>query len=134
MENQDIRWKQRFANFEKAFKTLKKAVVEIINPSDIEKDGTIQRFEFTHELAWNVMKDFLKEKGIQGLIGSKDATRNAFQNEIIQDGQEWMNMIESRNETVHTYNIDVLETEYIKIIEIYYPLFEKFYMKMKSLL
>ena len=134
MENQDIRWKQRFANFEKAFKTLKKAVLEIKNPSDIEKEGTIQRFEFTHELAWNVMKDFLKEKGIQGLIGSKDATRNAFQNEIIQDGQEWMNMIESRNETVHTYNIDVLETEYIKIIEIYYPLFEKFYMKMKSLL
>ena len=134
MENQDIRWKQRFANFEKAFITLKKAVLEIKNPSDIEKEGTIQRFEFTHELAWNVMKDFLKEKGIQGLIGSKDATRNAFQNEIIQDGQEWMNMIESRNETVHTYNIDVLETEYIKIIEIYYPLFEKFYMKMKSLL
>ena len=134
MENQDIRWKQRFANFEKAFKKLKKAVLEIKNPSDIEKDGTIQRFEFTHELAWNVMKDFLKEKGIQGLIGSKDATRNAFQNEIIQDGQEWMNMIESRNETVHTYNVDVLETEYIKIIEIYYPLFEKFYMKMKSLL
>ena len=78
MENQDIRWKQRFANFEKAFITLKKAVLEIKNPSDIEKEGTIQRFEFTHELAWNVMKDFLKEKGIQGLIGSKDATRNAF--------------------------------------------------------
>ena len=80
------------------------------------------------------MKDFLKEKGIQGLIGSRDATRNAFQNEIIQDGQEWMNMINSRNETVQTYNNDILETEYVKIREIYYPLFEKFYMKMKTLL
>jgi nucleotidyltransferase substrate binding protein (TIGR01987 family) len=134
MEEQDIRWKQRFFNFEKAFLTLKEAVEDIKNPSNIEKEGTIQRFEFTHELAWKVMKDFLKEKGIQGLIGSRDATRNAFQNEIIQDGQAWMDMIDSRNETVHTYHGDILETEYKKITKIYFPLFEKFHLKMKSLL
>ncbi len=134
MEHQDIRWKQRFSNFEKAFITLKEAVEDIKNPTNIEKEGTIQRFEFTHELAWKVMKDFLKEKGIQGLIGSRDATRNAFQNEIIHDGQGWMDMIDSRNETVHTYHGDILETEYKKIKDIYFPLFEQFHIKMKSLL
>jgi len=87
MENQDIRWKQRFANFENAFKVFKIAVEDYQNPSDLEKEGTVQRFEFTHELAWKVMKDFLLEKGLFGIIGSKDATRLAFQNELIDDGQ-----------------------------------------------
>ena len=90
MENQDIRWKQRFANFENAFKVFKIAVEDYQNPSDLEKEGTVQRFEFTHELAWNVMKDFLLDKGLFGIIGSKDATRLAFQNEIIENGQAWI--------------------------------------------
>ncbi|MBU3662463.1 MAG: nucleotidyltransferase [Bacteroidetes bacterium] len=94
---QAIRWKQRFENFSDAFKHLKYAVEEVKNPNDLEKEGTIQRFESTHELAWKVMKDFLKDKGIQGIIGSKDATRLAFQNDIISNGQTWMDMIESRN-------------------------------------
>lgn len=75
---QDIRWKQRFQNFNDAFIHLKEAVLEVKNPSNLEKEGTIQRFEFTHELAWKVMKDFLQDKGIQGIIGSKDATNKLF--------------------------------------------------------
>ncbi len=134
MENQDIRWKQRFSNFEKTCMLLKEAVTKIKKPSNLEKEGTVQRFEFAHEMAWKVMKDFLKEKGFQGLIGSKDATRFAFQNELIDNGQIWMDMIDSRNETVHTYNEDILETQYEKITKIYYPEFIKFEKKMKSLL
>ena len=99
-----------------------------------EKEGTIQRFEFTHELAWKVMKDFLQDKGIQGIIGSKDATRLAFQNEIINDGQTWMDMIESRNKTVHTYLEEILEVEYNLITKSYYPLIAAFYLKMKTFL
>ena len=135
MQSQDIRWKQRFSNFEKAFLRLS----EIAMPSnkelsDIEKEGFIQRFEFTHELAWNVMKDFLQFKGIQGLIGSKDATKFAFQNELIDNGQIWMDMIESRNQTVHTYNDEILETQFEKIQNVYFNEFKNFYQKMKSLL
>ncbi len=131
---QDIRWKQRFEHYKDAYAHLKYAVVEVKNPNDLEKEGTIQRFEFTHELAWKVMKDFLIEKGIQGIIGSKDATRHAFQNEIITDGQTWMNMIESRNKTVHTYVDEILESEYKLIIDSYFPLFTAFYEKMKTYL
>ena len=131
---QDIRWKQRFENFSDAFKHLKYAVEVVKNPNDLEKEGTIQRFELTHELAWKVMKDFLKDKGIQGIIGSKDATRFAFQNEIITDGQTWMDMIESRNKTVHTYLDEILEREYLLIKESYFPLISAFHDKMKTFL
>jgi len=131
---QDIRWKQRFVNFSDAYKHLKFAVEEVKNPNDLEKEGTIQRFEFTHELAWKVMKDFLTEQGIQGIIGSKDATRHAFQNEIITNGQIWMDMIESRNKTVHTYLAEILENEYRLIKENYFPLLDSFYEKMKTFL
>ena len=134
MENQDIRWKQRFTNFENAFKVFKIAVEDYQNPSDLEKEGTIQRFEFTHELAWKVMKDFLLEKGLLGIIGSKDATRLAFQNELIEDGQAWMDMIDSRNKTVHTYYGNILDVEYQNIKDIYFPLIEKFHTKMKTFL
>jgi nucleotidyltransferase substrate binding protein (TIGR01987 family) len=134
MEGQDIRWKQRFENYKNAFKVFKEAVIEIKNPSNLEKEGTIQRFEFSHELAWKVMKDFLSDQGIQGIIGSKDATRLAFQNEIIEDGEIWMEMIESRNQTVHTYHANILEVQYQKITTLYFPLFEKFYSKMKTFL
>lgn len=134
MENQDIRWKQRFANFENAFKVFKIAIEDYQNPSDLEKEGTVQRFEFTHELAWTVMKDFLLDKGLLGIIGSKDATRLAFQNGIIEDGQVWMDMIDSRNRTVNTYHENILEVEYHKIKYIYFPLIDKFYTKMKTFL
>lgn len=131
---QDIRWKQRFMNFTDAYKHLKYAVTEVKNPNDLEKEGTIQRFEFTHELAWKVMKDFLKDKGIQGIIGSKDATRLAFQNEIITNGEVWMDMIESRNKTVHTYLDEILEREYQLITTNYFPLITDFHNKMQTFL
>ena len=135
MQSQDIRWKQRFSNFEKAFLRLSEiALPSNKELSDIEKEGFIQRFEFTHELAWNVMKDFLQFKGIQGLIGSKDATKFAFQNELIDNGQIWMDMIESRNQTVHTYNDEILETQFEKIQNVYFNEFKNFYQTMKSLL
>ena len=80
------------------------------------------------------MKDFLKENGIKEIIGSKDATRLAFQNEIITQGQTWMDMIESRNQTVHTYHEEILEVEYKLITQSYYPLIAAFHEKMKSYL
>lgn len=113
---QDIRWHQRFANFTKALHKLTQAV-EYINRSDehtddtdsvldeIVKEGLIQRFEYTHELAWNVMKDYAAYQGNSTVGGSRDATREAFQLHLISDGQVWMDMIGSRNITSHTLRI-----------------------------
>ena len=134
MENQDIRWKQRFSNFEKAVLKLSEVIEKKEILSDLEKEGLIQRFEFTHELSWQVMKDFLIYDGIQNIIGSRSAVREAFNKGIISNGEIWMEMIESRNRTSHTYLESILESEYNKITKNYYPLFIEFQTKMKSLL
>jgi len=130
----DIRWKQRFQNYSDALNHLRFAVKEITNPSDLEKEGTIQRFEFTHELAWKLMKDYLEYEGISGIRGSRSATREAFNKGLITQGEVWMDMIESRNKTVHTYINDILEKEYHLIVTSYYPLLEEFKTEMKELL
>lgn len=109
----DIRWKQRFSNFQKALKPLTDAV-ELSNQrplSELERQGVIQGFEFVYELAWNVLKDYLQEKGYVGLIGSKDATRTAFKNDLLDDGDVWMDMIKARNLSSHTYNTETAERE-----------------------
>jgi nucleotidyltransferase substrate binding protein (TIGR01987 family) len=130
----DVRWKQRFENYEKALAHLRFAIQAIDNPSDLEKEGTILRFEFTHELAWKLMKDYLEYEGISGIVGSRSATREAFNKGLISHGQVWMDMIESRNKTVHTYRQEILLSEHQAIVNEYFPLFEQFYQKMKGLL
>ncbi len=72
--------------------------------TELEQQGLIQSFEFTHELAWKLLKDYLEEQGFAGLIGSKNATREAFKNALIADGEVWMAMIDDRNLTSHTYD------------------------------
>jgi nucleotidyltransferase substrate binding protein (TIGR01987 family) len=131
----DVRWQQRFANFEKALGQLTEAIENNgTNPVDIIKEGIIQRFEFTHELAWKVMKDFLEYEGFQNILGSRSTTREAFNKNLISQGQVWMDMIESRNKTVHTYHENILEVEYKKIVTVYFSLFMEFHHKMKTLL
>lgn len=106
MTAQDVRWVQRFNNYSKALAQLG-AAVELSRQrplSRLEEQGLIQAFEFTHELAWNTLKDFLESRGVQNLYGSKDVTRQAFQVGLIDDGQVWMDMITSRNLTSHTYD------------------------------
>ncbi len=132
---QDIRWKQRFSNYEKALHQLTGAIENNdADPIDIIKEGIIQRFEFTHELAWKVMKDFLQYEGFQNITGSRSATKEAFNKGLIEDGQVWMDMIESRNNTVHTYDENILKEEFNKIVNIYFAYFCRFNSKMKTLL
>ena len=122
---QDIRWKQRFDNYLKAFQTLVEAVelARTRELSKLEQQGLIQGFEFTHELAWNVLKDYLEEQGFVGLIGSKNSTREAFKNGLIGDGEAWMDMIKARNLTSHTYNPQVAQGIVTNILTRFFPAF-----------
>jgi len=99
----------------------------------LEKQGVIQTFEFTHELAWNVLKDFLEDQGEQNIRGSKDATRAAFKVSLIIDGEQWMAMIQSRNVSLHTYDETIAESLVMVIFDCYFPLFKAFESEMESL-
>jgi nucleotidyltransferase substrate binding protein (TIGR01987 family) len=131
----DIRWKQRFNSYLKAFQMLVEAVelAHSLELSKLEQQGLIQSFEFTHELAWNVSKDYLEDKGITGLIGSKDATRAAFKNALIEQGEDWMKMIEARNLSSHTYNSETAQQIADNIIERFYPAFASMAKKFSAL-
>ena len=126
MTNQDTRWLQRFSNYQKTLLTLAEAadLVATRPLSNLEQQGLIQGFEFTHELAWNVLKDYLEEQGFVGLIGSKNATREAFKNALIADGEVWMDMIKARNMTSHTYSTDIAQGIASDILQRFYPAFK----------
>jgi nucleotidyltransferase substrate binding protein (TIGR01987 family) len=110
MADPDVRWRQRFNNFERDLQVL-------------QQQGLIQGLEFTHELAWNLLKDYLQYKGITEVIGSRDATRLAFQNGLILDGEGWMAMIKARNQSSHTYNMEQAEAIARDVVDRYAPLF-----------
>ena len=134
--NQDIRWIQRFSNYKKALLQLEAAVKISIERqlSDLEKQGMIQGFEYTHELAWNTLKDYLEYQGNNSIKGSRDATREAFKIELISDGEAWMDMIKSRNKSSHTYNEETANDIVTAIINIYYPLFVELQTVMQNLI
>ena len=132
----DVRWKQRFDNLTKAYQELQDAVklADTKSLTKLEKQGVIQGFEYTHELAWNVLKDYLEEYGGHtNLVGSKDTTREAFKRGLVTDGETWMLMINSRNLTSHTYNQDLAETVFKNIVEQFYPAFKELMEKFTLL-
>ena len=130
----DIRWQQRFANFRKALARLVEAIAlrQQRELTELERQGLIQAFEFTHELAWNTFKDIAEFQGATGLLGSRDATRYAFKSGLIEDGENWMKMIESRNLSTHTYNESVaLEVEN-RIANSYFELFRRLATRLQE--
>lgn len=131
-DKKDIRWIQRFRNYRKALNRLTKAVnivTEQINDDaevdDLLKEGLIQRFEYTHELAWKVMKDYAEYQGYTDIRGSRDAFRKAFEIGLITD-KRWMESIEDRNLTSHNYDNETAEEICEAIVDVYYPLFVDF--------
>lgn len=134
-QDPDIRWQQRLDHYLKALSQLKKAVdLSQQRPfTELEQQGLIQAFEFTHELAWNVIKDYFEYQGNVSITGSRDATREAFQKGLVQDGSGWMEMIKSRNKSSHTYNQSVANDIVEKVLKLYWPLFTDFAAKMESL-
>lgn len=132
-DEQDVRWKQRLLNYALAFSRLDEAVqLAGQRPlSPLEQQGLIQAFEFTHELAWNLMKDYFFWQGNSAISGSRDATREAFARGLVSDGEGWMAMIRSRNQTSHTYHQALAESMAAQIIASYFPLFRDFLCEMQ---
>ena len=105
--NKDIRWIQRFQNFDRAFLLLRSALEErgLEQMSELEKEGLIQRFEYSYELAWKTMKDYLEEQGtIINPVTPRNVIKEAFSAQIIADGQVWVDMMLHRNLLAHTYD------------------------------
>lgn len=128
------RWEQKLLSYQKALSRLSEIVTESKQRAlnDFEKDGLIQRFEFTHESAWKLIKSFAEYQGENEISGSRDASRWAFENHIVTQGEIWMRMIRSRNETSHLYDNDVAEENIKAIQESYLPALVELYERLNN--
>lgn len=138
---EDIRWHQRLSSYNKALQRLNKAVHVIERQlsnqtndvDDLLKEGLIQRFEYTFELAWKVMKDYAEYQGIADIKGPRDAIREANKMNLIRNPESWMDMLQSRNLISHTYDEETSENIYNGIIRLYEGMLNAFEKLMESL-
>ncbi len=130
MNRKEIRWKQRFENFEKAYLLLERTIA-IEHPSEAERGGLIKFFEVAFELSWKTLRDYLESQGFQ-VNNPRDVLKQAFQSEIIEDGHAWMNALDDRNLTTHTYDEETsLKIERL-IRDTYFPAIRQLYTTLKS--
>ena len=129
---EDIRYKQRFENFEKSFLLLQQSL-DIEEPSIIEKAGIVQFFEITFELSWKLMKDYLSYIGYD-VKSPREAIKTSFSIEIIGEGEVWLNALSDRNLTVHTYDETQADEIYRRIKSLYFKLLQELYLKFKDLI
>ena len=124
----DIRWRQRFANFEKSYKLLDQYINQPIE-TELERAGIIQFFEISFELSWKVMKDYLEAQELQAK-SPRETIKQAYQIGLIDDGHIWIDALADRNLTVHTYDEKLAEKMVKDIIQIYFPELKKLYEKL----
>ena len=120
----DIRWQQRFSNYCKALERLE----DFLEPpalNEREQQGLIKAFEYTYELAWNTLRDLLRSQGDASLLGARDTMREAFRLDLIEQGDQWMLMIQDRNLTSHTYNRSTADAIAAQIVASYLPCFQQ---------
>ncbi len=127
----DIRWKQRFQNFEKSLHLLTEAL-NIEDPDIIQKAGLIHFFEMTFELAWNTIKDYLQEEGFAEIITPRAAIKKAYEVNLIKEGALWLKLLEDRNLTSHTYDEKTADAVHKLIDETYYALLSSLYKTLKQ--
>ena len=130
MMKHDIRWKQRFQNFEKTFIFLQTASKRP-TLDELQEAGLIQSFEFTFELSWKTLKDYLEQKGIS-LQYPRDVIKQAFQTQLIHEGELWLEMLEKRNELTHTYDEKQVKKAVSLIKKRYLPALKQVYETLKN--
>ena len=131
MNEKRIRWKYRFQNFEKAFAQLESAVEKLNSLSDLEKEGLVQRFEYTFELAWKTLKDYMESQEVEVKF-PRDAIKKGFQYEIIPEGEIWMEMFEKRNMMAHTYDEEIFSDSVKQISTLFFPEIKNLYQFFKN--
>ena len=124
----EIRWKQRFTNFEKSYKLLKQYSNQPIE-TELERAGIIQFFEISFELAWKLMKDYLEAQEMS-VKSPREAIKQAYQMGLIDDGHVWIDALSDRNLTVHTYDEELAKKMVNDIINVYFPELNKLYHKL----
>lgn len=132
MTTEDVRWQQRLVSYKKALSQLTK-FVEKGDLNELEEQGLIKAFEYTYELGWNVVRDFLINQGNTKIFGSRDAIREGFRLGLIEDGEGWMEMLKDRNRSSHTYNQETADEIAASILSRYFPLFVALQQKMDEL-
>lgn len=128
--SQDIRWKQRFENFNKAYSLLESSL-EIKSPNLVEKAGVIQFFEVTFELSWKLLKDYLNHEGYE-VKSPREAIKTAFSYGLIGDGEVWLKALIDRNLTVHTYDEVFAEKVFLQIKNDYFTLLKDLHNTFKE--
>ena len=131
---QEIRWHYRFVNFSRAFYLLSEALEgEIEDLNDLEKEGVIQRFEYTFELSWNTLKDRLEYDGVvMQSVTPRNVIRAAVATGLVTNGQAWIKMLEDRRNTSHRYDIELLESVLSNIREDYLPILETLHQRLSA--
>jgi nucleotidyltransferase substrate binding protein (TIGR01987 family) len=132
MTTQEIRWQQRFQNFEKSFSYLEQAI-DIEDPEVIQRAGLIQFFEMTFELAWKMLKDYLERQGFLEVNSPRAVLKKAFEIGLISDGHQWLQCLQDRNLTSHTYNEEIAIEIEATIRQTYYPLLHQLHRTFKEL-
>ena len=129
---EEIRWHYRFRNFSRAFALLREALEgEVEALSQLEREGVIQRFEYTFELAWNLLKDRLEYDGVAlPTVTPRHVIRQAFQARLIQDGDVWIDMLTDRNLMSHTYDFAKFEVVIRKIQRQYLAILGELYERL----
>lgn len=129
MQNlKDIRWKQRFENFEKSYKLLKKYSNQPIT-TELERAGIIQFFEMTFELAWKVLKDYLESEGYV-VKSPRETIKQAFQIGLIDNGHIWIDALSNRNLTTYTYDEELAIKMTEEILEYYLNELDSVYYRL----
>lgn len=131
-QHADVRWQQRFANFQRAFLLLREAMERPLSElSQLEKEGVIQRFEYTFELAWKVLKDKMENDGlILDQVSPKAVVRQAYAAKYIDKPETWLRMIGDRNLMSHTYDFVKFEAVIQSIAREYLPMLQDWYMDL----
>ena len=127
------RFQERKKEFSKALERLKEALQE--DETEIVVDGVLHRFEFTFELAWKTMKDYLEYDGVINKIGSpREIIKESFKYGLIEDGEEWIKMMLARNSLSHLYDQETSREIYSDIKEEYVNLLENLNGKLEEII
>ncbi|MCT4602667.1 MAG: nucleotidyltransferase substrate binding protein [Marinifilum sp.] len=127
----DIRWQQRFSNFNKAFNQLDK-FLKHENLNELEMQGLIKAFEYTYELSWKTLQDLLRDKGYNNISGPKPVIEQSFQDGYIENGKGWIRMHKSRNLASHTYDEDTAMEIIENIRSEYFFLLQSLILKLEE--